>query len=275
MNYFDKTPSVVYGGRVAKNIVSKAQLSEETKGNKFNFYPYTMQAERSDNLSNKYYESPGYSWLIWLTNDIIDPYYQMPLTDEELREHIKVKYGSLEIAQRKIKCWRSNWYNDNTRLTPTQFDNLLYSHKKYYDPVLNNYLQVAEYKRKADSTLLNTNVIIELEVGPGYIVGEEVTVGSSYAAVSIVDGNYIIIENVVGLFNLGSTILGKTSGTTSIITQSTTLSTSLASSEASFWQPVTYFQYEQDLNEGRKSIKLLDNRFKNQADTELKRVMEL
>lgn len=274
MNYFDKIPIISYGGRIAKNIVTKAQLSESTRSNKFNFYPYSMGSERSDTLSNLYYDNPGYSWLIWLTNNIVDPYYQMPLSDEEFNAFIASKYGTVQIAQRKIKAWRNNWFSDDTRLTPGQYDTLSFDHKKYYDPVLNNYLHVSEYKRKSDSTLINNNAIIELELSPGFIVGEEIAVGSSYAIIAAVSGSYVTIEKVIGSFPIGATVVGKTSGQTAEVLSSVVLSTSVVYNQASFWTPVTFYQFEYDLNEGRKQLYLLDNRLKGQADLELKRVME-
>lgn len=268
MNYFDKIPTIIYGGRAAKNLITKAQFSEQTRNNKLLYYPYTLpDSMRADNLSNKYYDNPGYSWLIWMTNNIIDPYYGLPLSEEEFRRFITSKYGSVELAKRSIKCWRSNWYRDDTRLTLAQYETLSFNHKKYYDPVLNNNLQVVGYKRKQENTLINTNAAYELKVTNTLTQGSLIGSNDWYATIAYADESSIIIEKVIGLPEVGDAI------NSNIITQVTLRSATSAFTDADFWEPVSLWDYEYDINEGKKHIKLLDNRYRNQVTAELERVM--
>ncbi|NDB85176.1 MAG: hypothetical protein EB127_21115, partial [Alphaproteobacteria bacterium] len=156
MNYFNKLPIISYNGYDVKNILARAQLSKQTKASYSLFYPYTLtDDDRIDRLSKDYYENAGYSWLVWLANETIDPYYDLSVTDVDLANLIKSKYGSLETAARKIKHYRIDWVNDTTELTPEQFDNLSNdsfngSHSKYFEVVLDSYGLVKKYVRKQD-----------------------------------------------------------------------------------------------------------------------------
>lgn len=277
MNYFDKIPTITYDGRLSKNLLSRAQLSDKIKKEKAVFYPYTMEdGERLDILSNDYYETPNYTWLIMLTNNIIDPYYDVALQENDFFEYIKSKYGSYEAAARKIYFYRNNWVdNIDTSLTVQQFNSLSASYKKYYDPVLDNYLNVQGYKRKRYDDQVSTNKIITItvsNVNGTFTVGEEVqTSPTDYAFVTNVTATTVSCQHVNG--TIATSITGQESGATADVDSVTVIHETLASTDAPYWQAITYFEYEQELNEQKKYIKLLDPRYAKQAENDLRRIM--
>ena len=277
MNYFDKLPTITYNNNLVKNIVARARLSDSVKKQKTAFYPYTLDAtDRIDNLSNLYYENPGYSWLIWLTNNTIDPYHDLPLTEEDLISHIVSKYGSYELARRKIKLFRTNWYdNTDDTLTVAQYEALSSSYKKYYEPVLDNVLNVAKYVRKRRDELVATNKIVSTTISSvtgTFVVGEEIRANNTnYAFCTYASTSSLTLQHVVG--TISGTITGQESKATATIGTVTTLQETLAAQDNSFWSPVTFLEYEQELNEAKKQIKLLDVRYAPQAESDLRRVM--
>jgi len=56
------------------------------------------EGERADTLSLRYYGGFEYVWLIFLANNILDPIFDWPLSQDELRKHIVCKYGSFDAA---------------------------------------------------------------------------------------------------------------------------------------------------------------------------------
>ena len=74
MNYFNKLPTIIYDGQLAKNLLARAKLSDSTRNNKLTFQRYTInELDRVDVLSNYYYDNPGYSWFCLLyTSDAAD-----------------------------------------------------------------------------------------------------------------------------------------------------------------------------------------------------------
>jgi len=279
MNYFNKIPTIIYNGQVAKNLLTRAKLSDQTMNNKTSFYPYIMdETDRVDTLSQHYYDNPGYTWLIWMANNTIDPYYSMPLTEDDLNNYLIDKYGSVERAMRKIAFYRTS-YNSETRISVSDYSTLPSRFMKYYEPVFDNYVNIKEYKRKSDTDITNTNKIITITltvVNGIFAVDEEIQVdGTNYAFVTLVDGNTITCQHVNGTFSVDDVITGKDSGAYGTITSVTTLVETIAFTDVLYWEPVTYYDYERELNEDKKNIKLLDARFKRQAESELKRLMSI
>lgn len=278
MNYFDKLPTITYNNYLVKNILARARLSDQVRSNKTSFLPYEMEeGDRIDILSNLYYDDPGYSWLIWLTNNNVDPFYDQPLDYNEFIDFIKQKYGSYNLAARKIYYYRNNWYdNTSVSITPAAFAALGNSTQKYYEPVLNNTRQVVKYVRKRDDDKVQTNKIITFDISSvngTFTVGEEVrTDATNYAFVTFANSSVMTCQHVTG--TLSSTITGQESNATATVGTVTTITQTLAATEPLFWSPVTYFEHEQELNEAKKAIKLLDIRYKNQAEEDLRRVMK-
>ena len=279
MNYFNKIPTIIYDGQVAKNLLARAKLSDKTMKNKDTFYPYTMDdTDRADTISQHYYDKPGYTWLIWMANNAIDPYYALALTEDDFNNHIISKYGSQAKAMRKIAFYRTK-YNSETRISASQYSALTPRFMKYYEPVLDAYGVILEYRRKSDQDITNTNKIITLtlsNVTGRLTVGEEVQVdGTNYAFVTLVDGNTISCQHVNGTFEAGDSITAKESGITATVVSATTIIETIAFTDAVYWEAISYYDYERELNEDKKEVSLLDVRYKSQAESELKRLMSI
>jgi len=279
MNYFNKFPIISYDGKLAKNLLVRTKLSDSTKSNKLAYYPYTMTEEdRVDILANDYYDNPGYTWLVWMSNDIIDPYYGLPLSEQDFFNFITLKYGSFDKAMRKTFYYRVNWVdNQEEQLTISQYITLPGSHRKYYDPLLDNYGQVQSYKRKQDDQIASTNKIVALMVSgltDTFTVGEELQVnGTNYAFCTSSSNTQVLVQHVVGQFVVGDIITGKESGLTATVETSSVLAETIPSGELVFWTLVSCFEYEQELNESKKNIQLLDAKYANKAEADLKRLM--
>ncbi len=105
--YFDSFPDVEYSGVSVKNITLRAKILDSYKTNASNFYPYTLaDGETADNLAFDYYGDPGYNWIIYYCNDIIDPYYDWPVSNRDFDSYIKDKYGSVEACKSTTAFYR-------------------------------------------------------------------------------------------------------------------------------------------------------------------------
>lgn len=278
MNYFNKLPTIVYDGHVSKNLLARARIPDKIKNQKTIFYEYTHEAgDRVDNLSNYYYDSPGYSWLIWLSNDIVDPYYDMALSEEDLFSLIQSKYGSIELAQRKISFFRVNWKSDTTQKTVQQFEALGSQFKKYWEPVVIANYVIESYVRKQETNICKTNKILTLGIQnlqDTFTVGEEVRVNSSnYGFYIGGDSTTISLNHIQGSFSVSNTITGQESGAQATITSVTTTAETIASTESAYWEPVSFFTYELEQNESKKDLKLVSSQYRGQVENELKRIM--
>lgn len=280
MNYFNKLPLITYNNNVAVNIMARAKLSDEIKGDRRLFLPYTIsEGDRSDLLAQAYYGNPGYSWLVWYSNEVIDPYYDLPLTELDLQDLIISKYGSIELAQRKIIHYRTNGKNDDRVLAINEYSNLPYGQQKYWEPVLDYLLNVKQYKRKDEVQIISTNRLASISITGltgEFKIGEEVQYnGTNYGFCTFSSAAELTVKNVTGQFTIDTVITGRESGAqATIIACNNTLSTTQAYDEAIYWEAVSYYDYEIEENEKKKEILLMDNRYSTQVEQDLKRLMQ-
>ena len=286
MNYFNKIPSITYNGYTCKNLLARAAISSETKANKQIFYPYTMQNEmRVDQLADRYYDSSEYTWIVWYSNDTVDPYYDYPLTQNEFERFITDKYGSVEEAQRKIYYYRVDWSNDAAILSISQFESLSGSFKKYYDPIVNADLTLVGYRRKREDDTVATNRVLSLSVSNvsnstvNFTAGEEIRIDpTNYAFCTASNNTVVTVQHITGSFTANSTytptITGQESGIQATVTAVNQIAVTSAWTDAIYWSPVTYYEYEEELNERKKEMQLIDVRYASQLDNELQRVMQ-
>lgn len=281
MNFFNKIPTITYDGQLVRNIMARAKLSDTTKNNNQLFFEYTDSGEvRADTLSYQYYKSPGYSWLIWFANEVIDPYYDMALNSYDFEQFITAKYGSIELAQRKIAHYKLNWADSIADITIEAFENLQPGTKKYWEPILDYNLNVKVYTRKKDDQILNTNRVgsINFINATGtFKQGEEIQQlddTTTYGFCTFADNSTLTVQHLQRSFRINTTIVGKESGAQAqVVAVNNYLATTAAYTNSYYWSPVTFYDYEYDLNEKKKQILLMDAMQVSRAEQELIRVM--
>jgi Base plate wedge protein 53 len=105
--YFSAFPTINYSGVNLKNITLRANFISSFRQNSSNFYSYTVRdGETADALAYDYYGDPNYVWVIYMTNDMIDPYYDWPLSSNQLDAFIANKYGSIDLAKSQIVYYK-------------------------------------------------------------------------------------------------------------------------------------------------------------------------
>jgi len=280
VNYFEKLPTITYDNRMAVNILARAKLSDNLKGDRRVLLPYTIgDGDRADLISRAYYGSTGYAWLVWFSNEVVDPYYDMSVSDFDLDILIKVKYGSLERAQRKIAFYRTNGEDDESIISEAEYNALPLNRQKYWSPVLDYLFNVRHYKRNTDHQVLNTNRIGSISitnVTGEFIVGEEVQYnGTNYAFCTYTSNTELAVQHINGQFTPDTVITGQESGATAtIVSCNNAISTTLAYTDSLYWKAVSFYDFEKEENEKKREVLLMDTRYRNQVDQDLKRLMD-
>jgi len=94
MAYFNNFPKIVYNGITSRNILLKASIISEVFNSKGNFYNYIIQdGYRPDMVANDVYKDPKYDWVVYFSNYVVDPYYEWPLSTDDLNKFLTKKYG--------------------------------------------------------------------------------------------------------------------------------------------------------------------------------------
>lgn len=273
-HYFDKFPSITYNGYNVVDIITNAKLVERFINNPYVFYPYELQNDqRADVLASQYYDDPYFSWLVYYANKVVDPYYDWNLPDDDFQEFVKTKYGSVEEAQKRVAFYRTNWYNDDRQISASLFNGTIAaSEQKYWERKYNEDVGVLlYYYRKPMDVMMNTNKIITLEttnqgtLSTGDLVDirrSSVDVGTAEVLMS--NTTSVTVKNIyltAGDIAVGD-VIRSDSNTDIYSTVVSTISTvvNIPDSEMAYWEPVTYFDYENEKNTEKRTVKLVDNK---------------
>lgn len=278
MRYFGSFPSISYSNTTVVDITRRVKIVDKSMSSPYQFYPYDITYHlRSDHVAEYYYENPQLDWLIYLSNDVIDPYYDWYVRDDQLDELIRLKYGSTELAQRKVKYYMNNWYEHAEEEISTSYydNNLSLALKQYYDPVFSETNKIMAYRRRRVDHIMNTNMIIDFTLnnyttGNTYTVGELVKIwqpGEWVGGGEVVFSNSTILRiqsvngNTVANTTTGTYLVGETSGTNAAANAMNNVITNITTEENSYWSPVYIYDWERMENEKRRTIRLIDNQF--------------
>ena len=101
MSYFSRFPMMAYdiagngNYKLLPNILRRVKLRSGIRSGSFLFDNYDVaDGERPEDIAFKLYGDAELHWVVLMTNNITDRYYQWPLTQPQFQEHIKDKYGA-------------------------------------------------------------------------------------------------------------------------------------------------------------------------------------
>jgi hypothetical protein len=104
------------------------------------------------------------------------------------------------------------------------------------------------------------------------ILNGSTVVGSGQ--IEFANSSVINIKRISGNTSATNTIRGDISNTLATINSSTILFENITDDEAVYWSPVYCYDFEQELNEKNKNIKLLDSNYALQSAEELRKKLK-
>jgi hypothetical protein len=288
--YFEKFQTISYANTFARNITQRAVVLSSVYNNPVLYYPYDIeQGERPDNIADRYYKDQYKSWILHLTNNVIDPYHDWYLDQTTFELFITKKYGSLANATSKVKYYRNNWYSDTNKITVDAYQALDGTLKPFYQPVYADpefATRLLGYIRKQEDWKKTTNSIVQFTAdGSDFINDEIVDVYNGTAPSASIIGSgqvcfrsttVIRIQHTTG--NVTQTpstfrLVGRESKTSKTYTTVTLLVNNIPGLQTNYWDPVYYYDYENEINERNKSIRVLDAQYSGQISKELKNLL--
>lgn len=260
----------------ARNLLFRIRVIKEImNGNLDTYYKYTIKDEETpDDLADKVYGTSTAHWIILYANDIYDPQYDWPMSNRVFEKYMINKYGSIEWAKTNYHHYEKVITRENPFAQKTSVTTFEVNEEILTDGVL---------------TLTNYTT--------NYVPGEIVYAGVSNAAntffgdvISWNNANgQIFIANSYGQVSPFQSLIGLTSNANSTIlridspsvpmdayntlTDTTDFSTYQVAGKTVFEtisrNRVTYYDYEQQLNENRRLIKIIHPRYYQQIISEL------
>lgn len=153
MELFDKFDKIDYQGNQLTNILRRIKPIKSILNRIDVYFDYIIkEGERPDTIAYDYYGSSTYTWLIYVSNNIYDPYYQWPLTSNQLFKFVELKYGDPYQAQIDIH----HYQNDSKDYIATKytFDNWTQVERFEWYPVTN-----FEYENQVNEEKRNIKLI--------------------------------------------------------------------------------------------------------------------
>ena len=273
--YFTNFPLISYANNIVVDITKRPVVLDSVSKNALLFYPYEIVSnERADQFANRYYNDSYKAWIIYLTNNIIDPYYDWYMSDNTLSQFASKKYGNMANAYNKIKFFQNNWENGNN-ISVSDFNALPATLYKYWQPVYGNNNKILNYTRTRINYNLNTTFIRSYSISNTSFINDEIchinfgngSLGSGQ--VLSVTTNTLFLQHTQGITlpsaNVSITANSYIYGTESYVNTNFTTAVSIANNilpeEVVYWSPISYYQYETQKNEFNKTIRVLDSKY--------------
>lgn len=289
--YFDKFQVITYSNTYAIDITNRVAVINKFIQNPYVYYPFDITFnERPDQFSYRYYDDPYKSWIVYLSNKIVDPYYEWYMTDTELNEFITKKYGSSHSAYTKIKYYRNDWQQIDP-INRSTYDALSPTLKRYWEP---NYFggSIQNYTRVQKDWITNTNRIISYATSnstSNFILDEVVTIDfdgthTGTGQILSTSNGVVYVHHTSGWvapdannsvsIHANSHVTGSESNASITFTSVTKVVQNLTDEEMVYWKPVYHYDYENEKNEFNKTILVLDNKLAPVAVKNLKDLLK-
>ena len=98
------------------NVTLRFKVRDIIKNRTAIYFDYVVKdSDRPDIIASKYYDDPTLDWIIFLVNDIVDPYYDWPLSDESFDSYMRTLYGSTAEAKSTVFEYRKIINNQSVR----------------------------------------------------------------------------------------------------------------------------------------------------------------
>lgn len=278
-SFFKYFPTLLYSNTVATNIIAKIRFEESVVKNLAVFLPYEIQeGQRPDQIAENYYNDPTYDWVIYLSNNITDPYHQWPKTQDVFENFVVAKFGSIANSQQQIAYYRVNYESDDRVISTTAYDALSAAQKQYWAPILGYNNRVINYQRKQMYDAVETNKIVSLVGTFGAFTENTLLKQSSSVTgtVSFANSSNIVIKHVLGTWQANTTVYHSLTNAVAnaTITSVSTIATPIASEELAYWSPVSHYDAEFEKNEAQKHIKLLSSSYIDIIEKDMKDLLK-
>lgn len=275
--YFRYFPEVKHTNEVISNIFLRGVIHNLIRGNPRAFLPYVVEDElRPEDVAQHYYGSPKYVWLVYLSNNIIDPYHDWVMTDFNLDRYIAEKYKHCAL-----KWYQENGYPDMTE--PTDQEVWAFTQNATIED------NIVEYRNYENEDLaINKDTYNQIpyflagNTAPTYLPDYYVNTGYYNTGYTLDDRGRYYID---GKLNVAFRDDGKAlqngdlyldtyanqyyvwNGEGWSINTVYYFNTEIIQSE---WYPLRYYDWEVEQNENKRHIELVDRRYLSRIKDEFK-----
>jgi len=163
--YFSSFPGIAYqfdgefNKRIVVDIMKRVKVRDQIITTATIYQPYYVRDGETPNIvADKFYGSSEYHWIILLTNQIIDPFFDWPLDETTLKLFVKNKYpGTFTSGMDQIPNYYAihhyelvspyAWRNGMYMPTPDEFSTFTPEYTaKLFNPDLEEIVPVTNFE---------------------------------------------------------------------------------------------------------------------------------
>lgn len=307
--YFSKFPIITYNDVYAIDLLRRVRVVEDYKKEALSYYSYNVkEGERPDIVCDAFYDQPYYTWMLYLLNNQVDPLFEWYKDSVTFDNYIIGKYGSLDEAVSKTAYYRVN--TTLSKITKSTYNALTAAQKKYWtrsfatpqqeetlwkqEESNRDYSQFTFYEITKVPLVSETNVVAKvnyttasgedtLEVGD--LIQKKVggTLQAEGEVASLVEGAMFIKHVTDTSFFSSNGTSTSISGTMTVrnknlsltVSSSNVVSYSIPLTEYSYWQPLSFYDLEIEINESRQLINMLTKDYTSRVDDDLRQALKV
>lgn len=270
LNEYDTVRNILFRVRILKEIMAE---------NLDTYYKYTIKDEETpDDLADRIYGTSLAHWIILYANDIYDPYYDWPMSNRVFDKYIANKYGSVEWAKTNYHHYEKVITRENPYYQKTTITKFEVNEKKLTDGILTLFdytddFDLGEIAFAGPSNAANvfSGEVIAWSNSNGKIVlantnGKIAPYQFLKGLTSTANGTVLRIESPAAPMDAYNTLVDTTDFITYNVAGKTVFETTSR-------DRVTYYDYELNLNENKRLIKIIHPRYYSQIVNELERLI--
>lgn len=307
--FFSKFPVIAYNNTYAIDLLKRVRAKEEFKKEALSYYSYPVkQGERPDIICDAFYDDAFYTWIVYLLNNYTDPLFEWYKDQQTLDNYIIGKYGSLDEAVSKTAYYRVN--RTTQKITKAAYNLLTTSQKKYWtrsfatpqqeetywkqEESKRDYSQFTHYEITKSPLVSDTNIVVKVEYTEAsgddtLVVGDLVqkrsggTLVAEGEVASLVNGAmYIKHVTDTNYFSsngsstsISGTMTVRNKDLTLSISSSDVVSSSIPISEYSYWESISFYDLENEINESRQLVSLIVKDYTPRMNDELRQLLKV
>jgi hypothetical protein len=292
MAYFKNLPSLFYSTslgvknfKLVTNILAKATFIDNILDNSNMYYPYDVKdGEKPEDIANKLYKDPQYHWIILISNKITDPQYDWVLSQAQFADYINAKYSSLKFNLKSTETYPTAYTVGEQVFQGSTIDKSSCQATVVSSNTVNKTLTInfanevfANAANVTGATSNITHTIVASTINnDGFNWASNTT--SHYKVTEVSYNNYDQVRTTK-TYKVSAKDYNFSTDTVTNRNTNTSSSTSYLLNDGSTLTvqttvaPVTHYDYEVELNEAKRRIKLVKPEYISRINAELIRLM--
>jgi len=160
--YFDDIDYEIDGyAKTAVDLLRSVLPDNIDLGNYYIFQKYMITSgERPESVANTLYQNPNYYWVLLVINNMINPYLDWPMSDEEVENFTIAKYGAENIYNVHHYYWLGDPYHkDYSWLDEVDSQDPVILRAQFVIPMTNLEYEIETNMNKKTIVAVNPKVI--------------------------------------------------------------------------------------------------------------------